>query len=361
MNQKEFSLHPIYFPVKCIVAQEGSFKNIISCSAEAYPKRKVKILTKVAGRIEAIYGNENEYIKKGEMLFRTEDPQLEYSYQQALAKATRSAIDFALEYTSHNSEDDEITDFLSEIKELDFSKASTGTLRRLDKFLVSHRSLFVKASYSGFYDNLLNLRKCKQKVLDQKCRAPFSGYIVDLVVQRYQNVSTNQECLTLIDESEIIIKMDVLEEYIEEIKKYNEVTVNFPALPETSFSCNITSISPLVDPQTKTFEVECVIGNKQGRINSGMFAFCYISSSSIENAVVVPKSAIIFSGEKPAIFLASGSRALFTKVKLGQENPNQSVILAGIEPGDTVIYEGHSTLSTDAQIKIQQIDTVAYE
>lgn len=338
-----------------MVLNNVPFRKMIKCTGETIPRREVEITAEVRGKIKAIYIGDNDFVKKGKLLFEIENPDIEQDYKRGLSRITQSAINFVLEFNHPDSLDSKTGKFMSDLKILDFSGATNYDLERIDNFLREHRSLFVTSSFSGFYNDLIDFKQQRSRMQNRKCYAPFSGQVVNLNIQRYQNVSPDQACLTLLDRSRMKLRMKVLEEFRHQIREGDSVAITFPAIPGTTFSTVIASISPVIDHLQKVFAVNCYLENEADLICAGMFPFCSIYSGRRDSCLVIPKSALLFAHDHPALFRTRGNRAEYVRVKLGGENLDQVQVLEGLHEGDTIIVQGHSTLTTDATVKIQTI------
>ena len=72
----------------------------------------------------------------------------------------------------------------------------------------------------------------------------------------------------------------------------------------------------------------------------------------VENALVVPSSALFRQGDEWAVFVASGGRAKMTRLEIGRNNGTLAEVLSGLDAGTRVVlYPGPSL--TDGQ-KIQE-------
>jgi multidrug efflux pump subunit AcrA (membrane-fusion protein) len=85
----------------------------------------------------------------------------------------------------------------------------------------------------------------------------------------------------------------------------------------------------------------------------GMYATVSIQTETFANRLLVPKAALLVRDQRPLVFVAQQGLAKWHYVDVENENDQFIAIRSGIEPGDTVIVDGHYTLAHDARIKLQ--------
>ena len=81
------------------------------------------------------------------------------------------------------------------------------------------------------------------------------------------------------------IYINVSESLYSYIKKGMSVDVELDAIPEKKFEGKVSRITPLIDPQTRTFEVELTVANGKEEIKPGMYARATMSYGSRKNVV----------------------------------------------------------------------------
>jgi multidrug efflux pump subunit AcrA (membrane-fusion protein) len=94
-----------------------------------------------------------------------------------------------------------------------------------------------------------------------------------------------------------------------------------------------------------------------------MSANAWIEAGRLANRLLVPAAAVIERDGRPLVFVARGGRAQWVYINPGRSNgfdvevqPDSASGLLPIEPGDSVLVEGHLTLTHDAPIRIVTAD-----
>jgi RND family efflux transporter MFP subunit len=118
----------------------------------------------------------------------------------------------------------------------------------------------------------------------------------------------------------------------------------------------VTIVSPATDPASTTVQVWIEANNPGEQLKPGASVHVTISVSTIQDATVVPASAIV-PGEEggTAVMTVSGSNtAHLKKVEVGVREGDKAQILSGVSPGDQVITVGALGLEDKAKIRIVQ-------
>jgi membrane fusion protein (multidrug efflux system) len=96
-----------------------------------------------------------------------------------------------------------------------------------------------------------------------------------------------------------------------------------------------------IDPATGTLQFEASFPNKERILRPGQFAKVRIVVDERKDAVVVPSRAIFeIQGQKNVYVVDENNKVIMRVVTTGPEYNNNVVIETGVNPNETVIYEG---------------------
>lgn len=138
------------------------------------------------------------------------------------------------------------------------------------------------------------------------------------------------------------------------VKKGMDVEIGFDSYPNETFHGKISRISPAVDTNSRTFPVEVLVQNTDGRILPGMFARVNIKLGTRDNVVLPDRAVVKQNGSaKKFVYTYSNGRVNYVPVELGQRINDSYELLSGINNGDTVVISGQVRLAdgVEAQIK----------
>jgi cobalt-zinc-cadmium efflux system membrane fusion protein len=116
------------------------------------------------------------------------------------------------------------------------------------------------------------------------------------------------------------------------------------AYPDRSFPANISYVAAAFDPAIRRLLVRATVNNAAGLLKPEMFASVKILTGEGDNAVAVPRDAIIYEGEAARVWVVrskDNERAIeLQRIKIGLANGNTVEVVKGLAPGDRVITRG---------------------
>jgi cobalt-zinc-cadmium efflux system membrane fusion protein len=116
------------------------------------------------------------------------------------------------------------------------------------------------------------------------------------------------------------------------------------AYPDRSFPANISYVAAALDPTTRRLLVRATVNNDAGLLKPEMFASVKILTGEGDNAVAVPRDAIIYEGEAARVWVVrdkdSDKAIELRRIKVGLTNGSLVEVLKGLAPGDRVVTKG---------------------
>ena len=157
----------------------------------------------------------------------------------------------------------------------------------------------------------------------------------------------------IVEMDQVKVIVNVIESDLNKIELGRQVTIEVDALSE-AVEGQISQISPTLDLASRSVKVEIRVDNRNVQLKPGMFAKVRIPVDVRENVVLIPRSALIESGEDgvASVFTVDaankGQRRL---VQLGLIQ-NDVVEVGGIKVGEKVIVAGQFSLKAGELVKI---------
>jgi RND family efflux transporter MFP subunit len=182
-------------------------------------------------------------------------------------------------------------------------------------------------------------------------RAPFSGTIDEVFVEKGQVVAPSQQGLMrIVNLSNMYVSTSVPETYIGKLKVGTEVDVFLTSLGKT-YKGKVRQIGNFVNPSNRSFGIEVSVPNPENLLRPNQVASLKITDYISKNAVVVPTNVIQEDGEKNKFVYTAingnGKTGTAKKVivKLGQSSGNVTEILSGLSADDIIVTEGVNSIS----------------
>ncbi|WP_396210321.1 efflux RND transporter periplasmic adaptor subunit [Flavobacterium sp.] len=182
-------------------------------------------------------------------------------------------------------------------------------------------------------------------------RAPFSGTIDDVFVERGQVVAPNpQGLMRIVNLSNMYVSTTVPETYIGKLKPGTEVDVFLTSLGKT-YKGKVRQVANFINPNNRSFGIEVSVPNPDNLLRPNQVAKLKIIDYTVNNAIVVPTNVVQEDGEhQKFVFIATninGTSGVAKKVlvKLGKSSNNVTEILSGLAANDVIITEGVNNIA----------------
>ena len=121
-------------------------------------------------------------------------------------------------------------------------------------------------------------------------------------------------------------------------------------MPDAVFEATIARLSPTIDVRNGTFRATAIVDNSAGQLAPGMFARFAIAYEKHENALLVPRDAIVEEDNRTTVFVVVDGEATQRPVRIGITTEDRVEILAGLEHGENVVVRGQSGLRSGTKV-----------
>jgi RND family efflux transporter MFP subunit len=174
--------------------------------------------------------------------------------------------------------------------------------------------------------------------------SPVDGYVGRRYVDPGAFVSTNAPVVQVVDISLVRLVVNLVERDLRRVDIGARGTVDVDAFPGEQFEGRIARIAPVLDPATRTAEMEIEIPNPTKRLKPGMYARVSLITNTKTDALVVPKSAIVDVSGRRGVYTVTNRQAVFRPVTVGIEDAERIEITDGITEGEEVVSIGASSI-----------------
>lgn len=182
--------------------------------------------------------------------------------------------------------------------------------------------------------------------------SPATGDVTMKNVVAGANVAAGNQVMRIVDRSTLWLDVQVYEQDYPLVRLGQSVTATVDAVPGETFAGKIIFIHPLVDPTTRTVRVRIELPNADLRLRPGMYATATILGTLADDAVLVPREAVIDTGTRAITFISAGDgRFEPRELKLGVGGGGVVQVLAGLAPGETVVTSGQFLLDAESRMK----------
>ena len=151
------------------------------------------------------------------------------------------------------------------------------------------------------------LRTAKLQLAYTRVKAPVSGVIAERSVKIGNLIQANQSLFRIVGMDPLQAVLNVPERQLGILKSGQPVQLEADALPGKKFAGDILRIAPVVDPASGTFRVTCEFHDKSGLLRPGMFGRIDIVYDHRDDALTIPRSALIQEDGETAVFVVDAA------------------------------------------------------
>ncbi len=289
-------------PVQMAKVRREDVTSRVRAPGKIEPKTQVKISADIMGRITRLLVKEGDRVKNGQLMLQLDDTQYRAAYSQSRALHASAQARLREAQSSWRVADANFARQKSLYEQKLLSQAEW------DNASNAHES--ARVALSTAQEELTRTKSAMDASADNlsKCRfvAPFDGVVSALNVEAGENVVTGTmnnpgtEILVVSDLSRMLVRAEVDETDVVDMKLAQATKISVDAFPDTTFAGTVTeigntakrSLTSSVEGQTN-FEVKVVFDQNVPGVLPGMTADVDISTGTHANALVVPIQAVV--------------------------------------------------------------------
>jgi membrane fusion protein, multidrug efflux system len=181
-------------------------------------------------------------------------------------------------------------------------------------------------------------------------RAPIAGVIASRDVKMGAHVNVNDSLFKVTDTTTLVAYLRIPQTELSKFSTGQLAGVRVDSLPGTTFTATIARISPTIDSRNGTFRATAYLKNSDRELAPGMFGRFSIAYEKHENALLVPKAAIVFEDSENVVYVVEDGAALRRPVTLGIESLDRIEILGGLGADEKVVVTGQAGLRDGAKV-----------
>jgi membrane fusion protein, copper/silver efflux system len=169
-------------------------------------------------------------------------------------------------------------------------------------------------------------------------RAPATGIVVEKNVVEGDRIMPGMTVYRIADLSRVWIDAEVFEKDLALVSEGQGGLVTFEAYPGQTFTSRVTYVYPTVSIQARTGRIRLEMPNPGLNLRPGMYAKITLQVPLPDAAAVVPRSAVIQTGERALVFVEDSEGTLRPReVTPGRTSGRFMQILDGLEAGERVV------------------------
>ena len=341
--------------IRTHVVEEYTVENTVTATGTIEPVETVEVGTQVSGKVEKIYVDFNDVVKKGQLMAELDKQTLNQSLSRARASLT--SAESQLNYAKLTYE---------RTKQL--YEANAATLAAYQEAQNAYtQAQMSKRNAQASYD------QARVDLAYAEIYSPIDGIVLDRAVEVGQTVAASFSTPTLFtlanDLTKMQVEADVDEADIGQVKEGQRVTFTVDAYMDEVFNGTVNQIrmKPTTTSNVVTYTVIIDAPNPEQKLFPGMTASVTIVTEE-QTGLAVPAEAFNFTpdeqvlkairkaeksegqrperpmiqeGEKQAdhtmVWLKKGDDMMPRPVKVGMSDGAYKIIEQGVQAGDSVV------------------------
>ncbi|MEM7244802.1 MAG: efflux RND transporter periplasmic adaptor subunit [Acidobacteriota bacterium] len=301
--------------VEAVVVRQQPLSSIYSSTATLRPRRQATVTARTKGVVERLLVEAGDEVREGALLARLEDAD-----QRIAAKRARLMRDTKREEHARSEE-------LSS-QGLIAVEVHATKRRERDESEVDHE-------------------RAQLDLARTRVKAPFAGRILERQVDTGATVSDGTALFILADLTPMEADVDVSERQVSQLQVGQPVRVR-PDAGGDAVAARISRIAPAVRAETGTVKVTIEVDEAEG-LRPGSFLRVEVVTETHEDALVVPRNALVAEGRRWHVFELSEDRQSVRQVDVqpGFEE-GELVELRAPDGGPSPVTEGALVISLGA-------------
>jgi len=330
MMKKLMSIQPPPATVTAIKVEYQPWQPQLKAVGSLRAVRGVDVTCEIAGLVRSLHFKSGDDVKEGQLLV-----ELNADADRAQLQSLEAAAGLAQ------------TTYERDKKQFEVQAVSQATLDTEAADLKSKRAQVDE----------------QQALVDKKTiRAPFDGKLGISTINPGQYLNPGDKIVTLQSLDSQYIDFSLPQQELSRVGIGQTVVVSTDTFPGRTFIGRITTINPKVDPDTRNFQVEALIGNSGHALLPGMFASVEIRAGAVQRYLTLPQTAVSYNPYGDTVFIVTESgkgpdskpvlKVRQSFVTLGGNRGDQVAVLTGVKEGETVVTSGQLKLRNGSPVVI---------
>jgi membrane fusion protein (multidrug efflux system) len=308
--------------VKAMKAKTGTILRRVNAVGKLSAIQSVVLRPEVNGKVAKIYFKEGQKVKEGEPLYKIDDAIYKAKVKEAEARLAQTKEEYN--------------------RAVKLLEKNFGTIAQRDKTLADMQV------------NEAVLDEAKINLDNTIIKAPFAGVIGLSSVSVGAAVSPSVDLATVVDLDPINVDFSISESYLPYVQEGDIVDVTVEDIDILPIEAKITAISPEISPETLQVVLRAQMPNSELAYRPGFFARVLVLAGTIENAVLIPATAIEREGDEEYVLIVVDNVAIRSPVSTGMREGNEIEITHGVKAGDLVITDGGFRVQDGMEVTVEE-------
>ncbi|MCY1719275.1 efflux RND transporter periplasmic adaptor subunit [Prolixibacteraceae bacterium Z1-6] len=360
--------------------EAGAFNDYITAIGQVEPITTIYLDVEEGGKVEEIFIEEGEMIKKGDVILRLKNndlnttimnsesqlayhanelrnTQINIDQQQIYNKRSKLEVDLKIKQAQRKYKQYEALynedliareEYLQAKEDYELSEQE----KQLTYLKFEQDSVFRSNQKKNMDESLENMKQnlamARLRLDNLNVKAPADGQLGLLNAKIGESISRGQRIGMVNILTDFKIKALLDEHYIDRVRR--ELTASFER-NGTNYTLQVKKVYPEV--REGQFEIDMVFtGEKPDNIRTGQTYHTKLELGQPEQAILVPKGSFFQStgGQWVYVLNENETEAVKRSIRIGKQNPQYYEVLEGLEAGEKVITSSYDLFGDNDKI-----------
>lgn len=179
--------------------------------------------------------------------------------------------------------------------------------------------------------------------------SPKSGVVDNLNIRQGFFVSPGTTMMSIGNLDQVWVEAEVFERQAAYVAEGIPVSMTVDYLPGEKWVGEVDYVQPALDAMTRTMKVRLRFDNENGALKPNMFAQVELDTQRGTESLIVPKDAVIRTGDNDRVVLALDEGSFKSvAVDIGRVDDQYIEILSGIDAGERVVVSAQFLLDSES-------------
>lgn len=311
---------PAPVPVEVAGPWLGEARAVHKTTTHLEPVEEARVVTRVEGEVLEILVEEGEIVSAGQVLARLDGERLRLRLAEVKARLDQTRREYRRNVQLNE-------------RGLVSQTAFEGVRYEMEALESDYRLAGLELSYT-------------------ELKAPFDAVVTERLIKHGNMLPAGTEAFRIANVSTLEANLSVPQREMSKFAAGQSATLALDALPDQRFQGTVLRVSPTVDPLSGTFRVTLAVPSEGNSLRPGMFARADVAWDIHENALLVPRNAVIQDDSEQSVWVVRDGRAWRQVVRTGIVSDETVEILGGLSDADLIVVAGQSGLREGAAIAV---------
>ncbi len=326
------------------------FEITLEVLGELKTQAEVDVMSRISGRLQQVLVHRGEAVQEGQLLAVVDDVDVR---QQIIRSQAATAVARA----GVNREEATYRNLLLQVKRYqnlhEEALISTQELEDVESrlFVAEAQRELAKAQVQQAEASLRELGLQQEQT---RIYSPLNGFVGTRYLDPGALVSPSVSILSVLDVNRVKTVVPVVESDIKRVRMGLPAEIVVDAYPDQVYQGTVTRITPFLNPDTRSADVEIEIANPNQALKPGMFARVKIDARITRDALSIPRSALLTRGVQKGVYLLTKDMVtVFQPIEIGQIKGDVVEVVDGLEEGVEIVTVGAQNLNEGDRVRTQ--------